>query len=385
MESIAGKKILFVITKSNWGGAQAYVYCLATHFSRKGARVIVALGGTGLPDAPKGLLAERLENADVRTIVVRSFARDISSKREFEAYKELRRIIRDERPDILHLNSSKAGGIGALAGRMEHVKRIIFTAHGWAHREPRSPVKRTLIWLGSWATVFFSHRVIVVSGRDYLDAPVLFSRQKFTVVHNGVASFPLLSRFDARKKLVSGTTLPENGFWILMQSELHLNKGVGTAIAALNLIAREYPDVMLVVLGDGEERTALEAQVLELKLTDRVYLLGFVPESRVYLRAADIFLISSRKEGMPMALLEAGVAGLAIVASKTGGIPEVITDTETGLLAVPDNPQAFASVLRVLIERPELRTTLGEKIAAHVEREFSEDRMISRTESVYLN
>ena len=137
METTVKKKILFVITKSNWGGAQRYVYDLATHLPKEEFEVAVAFGGTGEVGASAGLLEVRLREAGVRIIFLTTFARDIGILREFSAFFELLRTIRAENPDVLHLNSSKAGGLGALSGRIAGLRRIIFTAHGFAPNELR--------------------------------------------------------------------------------------------------------------------------------------------------------------------------------------------------------------------------------------------------------
>src|SRR3989344_3452956 len=167
MTTIVGKKILFVITKSNWGGAQTYVFRLAKSMREAGADVAGGLGGTGLPGAEAGMLKKKLAAESIRTLFLKSFARDISILREFHAFGELMRTIQKERPDILHVNSSKAGGLGALAGRLVGVPRVVFTAHGFPHREPRPFFARVLIWILSWLTITFSHKVIAVSVSDW--------------------------------------------------------------------------------------------------------------------------------------------------------------------------------------------------------------------------
>ena len=132
MGGLAKKKILYVITKSNWGGAQSYVYTLATAAKDAGADVAVAFGGTGGAGATTGRLELELQKVGIRTVFVKSFMRDISFFKEFRVLGELVRIFKTERPDIVHLNSSKAGGIGALAARLAGVGRIVFTSHGLA-------------------------------------------------------------------------------------------------------------------------------------------------------------------------------------------------------------------------------------------------------------
>src|SRR3989338_454048 len=119
-------RILYVITKANWGGAQRYVYDLATAAKEAGHEVAVAVGGTGI-------LTKRLQEASIRTIELplrqrRTFLLDLFT---FGSLFSLIRVFRAERPDVVHLNSAKAGGLGGLAARLAGVPRIIFTAHGW--------------------------------------------------------------------------------------------------------------------------------------------------------------------------------------------------------------------------------------------------------------
>ncbi len=222
MEPISREKLLMVITKSNWGGAQSYVYELAKTYANQGHEVMVALGGTGAKGADTGQLAERLRAEQISVHFLRNFSRDVSFFQDFAAFFELVRLTAKIKPDVLHLNSSKAGGVGALAGRLSGVPTIIFTAHGWAHREfRRNFLSRFLIRLSSWATILLSHRVIVVSQLDYTDAPVLCSRKKLELIRNGIDKFELLSREEARQKLSATVPIPSDCTWMLMLAELH--------------------------------------------------------------------------------------------------------------------------------------------------------------------
>ncbi|MEA2701816.1 MAG: hypothetical protein QOE22_525 [Candidatus Parcubacteria bacterium] len=384
MSTLTDKKVLFVITKSNWGGAQSYVYTLAKLAHEQGADVAVAFGGTGKRGADGGLLAQRLAGIGIRAVPVASFARDISIAQELRAFRELLAIIRRERPDILHLSSSKAGGIGAFAGRIARVKRIVFTVHGWAHRESRGIFARMLIRLSSWATVLLSHSVIAVSDCDRMTAPALFLRHRISVVHLGIAPFALLPRVKARQELIrKAPTLSETVPWLVMPTELHANKGIDIAIAALAKLSNTYPDDALVVLGEGEEREALLRQARELGVQDRVFMLGFIPDARQYLSAADIFLMPSRKEGLPLALLEAGHASLPVVASNVGGIPEIIGHEKNGLLTAPNDSDALAGSVARLLKNPEEARAFGTALQRTVSEQFSEEEMLTKTFALY--
>ena len=212
MTDLAGKRILFLITKSNWGGAQSYVYTLTTHCRAVGAEVAVIFGNPEGPGSEPGLLAARLMDAGIRVHAIPALARDVSLFAEWRAFRALLGLIRSEKPDILHLNSSKAGALGALAGRLARVPRIVFTAHGWAYREPRSLIWRWLVWKASWLTVVLCHAVIVVSEIDLRTAPILFSRRKMHLVHNGITTFPLMPRTEARGELAKRVPRLRPGF-----------------------------------------------------------------------------------------------------------------------------------------------------------------------------
>ena len=315
METTVKKKILFVITKSNWGGAQRYVYDLATALPKDEFDVGVALGGTGEPDANTGRLSERLAEAGVRTIFLKSFIRDVSLWHEWKTLSELIILFKQEHPDVVHLNSSKAGGLGALAARLAGVLNIIFTAHGWAHRENRSPFARLLIWLASWATILLVHQVIAVSKYDYHGAPVLFSRRKIRIIHNGIdLHMPFASGERIRSAFPPGVKITGT------IGDFSKNKNQ----IALVEEARVDPTMYVALVGDdGPERPHLEAKIKEYGLDGRVKIFGFMP-AREVLRGFDVFALPSLKEGLPYVLIEARAAGLPIVANRVGGVGEIL-------------------------------------------------------------
>lgn len=379
MESLAGKKIGLAITKSNWGGAQAYVYTLAKAFVEAGADVFVIAGGRGMPDEESGILFEKLAEAGVRTIFLPDLMRDISIIKEFKSFAHLVLLLRRERPHVLHLNSSKMGGLGALAGRLAGVRHIVFTAHGWAHREDRSAFARALIRLASFATVVLANRVIVVSKRDRDDAPAPLMQRKLLLIHNGIEPFPLLTREEARTAL----SLPTNEVVLLIIAELHPNKGIDIAIRALADLHGRFPHLSIACVGHGSEMQNLSELAGSLGVKDRVHFLGFIPDARSYLRAADLILMPSLKEGFPFALLEAGIASLPVIASRTGGIPEIIRDGLTGALVPPGNVSALAETLSFLISDAPSRTRLGTALGQHVRERFSEEAMLEGTLRAY--
>ncbi|MEK7209245.1 MAG: glycosyltransferase, partial [Patescibacteria group bacterium] len=150
------RKIIFVVTKGNWGGVQRYVYDLATALPSSRWTPVVALG-------QGSVLAEKLAAAGIAYRPLPTLGRDVKISADAAAGRALYRLFKIEQPDIIHLNSSKAGLIGALAGRLAKVPKIIFTAHGWAFNEDRGQLARWGIKILHWLTIIASHQTIVVS------------------------------------------------------------------------------------------------------------------------------------------------------------------------------------------------------------------------------
>ena len=153
------KKILYVITKSNWGGAQRQVFDLATNLPEDKFETAVALGGGGL-------LKEKLDGAGIRTIAVETLGRDIKIFNDLISFFKIFQIIKKEKPDILHLHSSKVGFLGALIGRLLGIKKIIYTVHGWMFLEKQPQWWTITMRFFSWLTILLTHKTIAVSEND---------------------------------------------------------------------------------------------------------------------------------------------------------------------------------------------------------------------------
>lgn len=342
-ESVANKpkKVLLVITKSNWGGAQRYVYDLATHLGKQ-YEVAVVAGGTGAPGSSNGVLFQKLTQVQVRTLFVASLTRNIRLLGDVYAFYELWQLFRKEKPDVVHLNSSKAGGVGALAARCAQVPRIIFTAHGWPFWEKRVFPLPFVIRLLSWITVVLSHKTICISQKDK-DALSHFPlvRKKVEVIYNGIESIPFIERMDARKTLFDNAHLVahEKDAWVVTIAEMTRNKNLFQAIDTVTTYNTTHPRrIFYTIIGTGELEASIVQYIKKKKMENHIHAYGFLDDARSYLKAFDVFYLPSLKEGVPYVLLEAMQAKLPIVASNVGGIPEVI-GTKSGVLVDSSNIQ----------------------------------------------
>ena len=372
--------LLFLITKSNWGGAQRYVYEMATAM-RVDYDVSVGSGGTGT-------MRDKLEAANIQTYTVAGWQRNINPLKELRSWWSLYRLLRSVRPDVLHLNSSKAGLSGAVVGRIAGVKNIVFTVHGWPFLEPRPPWWRALTWLGMYVTALFVHTLIPISHYDIAHAHMPGVKRKFApVVHNAVPEITFLPQREARAALLGADVAEANtaAAWLLTIAELHPKKNIATAIKAVAAHNDTYPDtpIFYLVIGDGVLKQALQTLVENKDAAKYIQLLGHVTDARQYLGAADMFLLPSYQEGLPYALLEAGAAGLPTIASDVCGIPEVITHEQNGLLFDPHNQATLEQALGQYTQHPDQRKQLGEAFRETIETNFTLREMTQKTMAAY--
>ena len=342
METQPKTKVMFLITKSNWGGAQRYVFDLASNLNPQQYDVVVALGG-------KGTLVQKLQTAGIRTISLSSLERDISFTKDWHSFRQLYRRIRQEKPDVLHVNSSKAGGLGAAAGRLTRVPAIIYTAHGWAFNENRGWVSRQLVAFFHWLTIMLSHRTIAVSEAIRQQFRWPFVQRKMTVILNGIAPIEYCSRTKARAELatlVPAINTESTVCWGVTIAELHPVKQHETTIHAVAQLKDQGVPYRHVIIGEGENRHTLEQLIQELDLGDHVFLLGQQTGAARWLKAFDIFVLSSRSEALGYVLLEALGASLPIMATRVGGIPEVVPNTPPHQLVPSGDSTALSNAIK---------------------------------------
>ena len=191
------RKILYMITKGNFGGAQRYVFDLATNLPKDQFEVVVAHGDGET-------LGSKLQEAGIRVIKLKSSQRNINPIKDVLAFFEILKVIRTEKPNIVHLNSSKVGLLGSLAVRVlnlywkvadkSYKLKAIFTGHGWAFTEERNLLSKAFLAMLHWKTLLMAHTTIAVSQRtaDQI-SHFPFIKKKIRTIYNGLEGFPLIS------------------------------------------------------------------------------------------------------------------------------------------------------------------------------------------------
>lgn len=382
METPTRKKILFLITKSNWGGAQRYVYDLATNLDPSLYEVVIALGGDGE-------LAEKLTSSGIRVVKLKQMKNTLSVIKLFQMVKECVKVIKTEKPDILHNNSSIAGLVGALSGRIVRTQNIVFTAHGWAFNEDRTTIQKKIFKVLHWLTVLLSHSTIAVSKAIKSQMNLPLTSAKMHIVHPGRRIDEIKSKEEARSIIETKIKNSEvslidfhSDIWVGTIAELHPIKQLERAIESVAEITQEHKNVRYIIIGDGQLRKTLQQKVKDLGLDKHVFFTGSIHEAGRLLKAFDIFVLPSKSESFGYVLIEAGLAELPVVATNVGGITDIITHEETGLLVEADNAPELTKAIKNLLEDESLRNRLA---TAHFKnmQEFSLEKMCQETSLVY--
>lgn len=286
----------------------------------------------------------------------------------------LARLHRALRPHVVHWHAARAHALGVIAARIAPVPVRILS------RRVDFPVRGSLGSRLLYADP--ADRIVAIS--EGVRAALLRSgvaAGTIRVVPSGIDA----SAFDApvdRTALRARLGIAPRTILVLNVAALAPHKSQTTLLRAAALLRERAPDLRLWIAGEGPLRAALEAEHAALGLGERVRFLGFREDVPDLLRAADLFCISSCLEGLGTSILDAMAAGLPVVATRVGGIPEAVTDGETGLLVPPGDPEGLAQAIGALAVDGGRRAAMGEQARARV-REFSADRTAERTRAVY--
>ena len=357
--------VLLVVTQMELGGAQNTCLWLANRLHRAGypTRLCFLYDKAGM--VPQLRSEHGFPIDDLRA--KRSGA-VISPLRVLRGCLRLWRLMRTARPDVVLTFTPYSNVLGCLIAWMAGIPLRIASQRTVLYHYPR------LLW---WAEGWLARRgviqqVIAVSEavRRFCVLEQGIPPERVQVIPNGVE----LDRFATvrEQRLAKRSELGlEGGFVILSIARLQPVKGLDDLIGAVALLRERVDRPLLLVVGGGPQKAELERLVAAAGLAGLVRLEGEVADPRPYLAAADVFALASTREGLPNALLEAMAAGLPIVATRVGGVPEAVEDGISGLLVQPGNPEALAEAIVRLWKDPEVRQQLGANASRRVAECFS--------------
>ena len=344
-------RILHIITRLDVGGSSENTILSVTRMPSEEFACGLVSGRTTEP--PPGItrsLAER----NIQWAVVPALRREIHPLRDLCALKALRRQIREGRPEIIHTHTSKAGFLGRLAARLEYVPHIIHTPHGHVFGGYFSPAaSRLFIGLERLAARWTDRIVTLTDAEAAQHLALGIGRpEQFITIASGVDLDDIASAAPVR--------LTPHGPVIGTVGRLTSIKGHQHLIDAVPEILRRCPAAHVALVGDGELRQALTERARRLDVNSRVIFTGYREDIPALIAGMDVFVLPSLNEGMGRVLVMAMALGKPIVASRVGGVPELLGQGEAGLLVPPADPRALADAICTLLADPVRAKTLGE-------------------------
>jgi|MTBAKSStandDraft_1061840.scaffolds.fasta_scaffold01661_14 glycosyltransferase involved in cell wall biosynthesis len=300
----------------------------------------------------------------------------------FSAGRLLMQRIHELNVDIIHSHGYKGDILLGVIPKKKRRIPIICTLHGWT-----STRSFTRMWfyekLDKYFIRFFDAVVLVTAGRYGNRTVIQFNPSGATLkeflIENGIPEI----QFENDNDYIQSSTEKNKSFIIGAIGRLSPEKGFNYIIDAMVQLSRLSDDYKLFVLGEGGERQNLENKVKEYDLQDKVFFLGYRNKAYNYLKKFDVFVLPSLTEGLPITLLEAMQAGIPIIATRVGGVPEVINDGITGLLVDPENSDQLAQKISFIRNNPGISTKLG-NAARHLSLErYSSKKMACKYREVY--
>lgn len=367
-----------VIARLNVGGPAALVLSVAAGLDPDRFETVVLHGGVGEGEAA---WADVRGAADVPLRPVRGLGPAVRPTDDVMALTALRRALRAFQPDVVHTHTAKAGALGrAVVRSMPRGSRpaVVHTFHGHVLHGYFSPRARAAIVAVERSLAKRTDAIVTVGAavRDDLLAAGIGRPEQYRVIGPGVDPIPLSDRATALAALGLSGDRPVVAFI----GRLTGIKRPDRAIEAMRLLADRGIDADLVVAGDGDLRAETERAAVP--LGDRVTFLGWTADVGGVLAAADVIVLTSDNEGMPVTLAEAAHAGVPAVATRVGGVPEVVLDGQTGLVVAP-TAEAVADGLAELLGDDDRRDRMGKGAMVHADQHLSTSTLVAAHQQLY--
>ncbi len=349
-------RILYIDTERFWRGGQEQLFTLIRGMKERGHQVMLAAPS----DAP---LSEKTRDLGVAT-------HDFVQRHELSplAYLRLRRLMGDLKPALIHFNTPRPILVGSRAARTQGVAiRVCSRRVNFPLRTVLSRYKSDRL-LDAIVTVSESIRETLLEGgvRESL----------IHVIYEGVD-------LDWIDSLRPPGVLPEGTSIVGIVAHLSPEKGHDTLLRAARRLVGRFPETRFVLVGEGQLKAKLVEDATRLGLRRQVIFTGFRSDSEALMKEFDIFCLPSLSEGLSSAILAAMASSLPVIATRVGGIPELVIDGKTGYLVPPDDPESLATALTRVLSSRGLRKELGAAGRARVETHFTLQRKLDRSESLY--
>lgn len=382
--------VLHIITRLDMGGSAQNTLSTCRGPLEHNYQVILATGlsqESQMTAIEKGIVARNVKAAVKKGLslkILPTLVRKIDPIRDMIALLSIWRLIRKVKPHIVHTHSSKAGILGRLAAWLARVPLIIHTPHGHVFYGHFPPGQSKLYLSLEAAFDNITDRTIALTSgecEDYVRLSVS-SRKKLVKIHSGVSLEKFKNPGGNPKEIKAAIGLGADDLVVGTIGWLLPIKGPVYLLEALQLLWPQHPNTNLIYIGKGELESRLKELAAETGIYEKVRFLGWRDDVHRILPIIDIFVLPSLNEGMGRAVVEAMAAGKPVVASRTGGIPDLVVNGTTGYLTEPGDPDGLANAIGRLLDNPVLRRQMGQEGRKRCTL-FSEKLMIAKVAELY--
>jgi len=379
-------KILRVIARLNMGGPALHVAYLTEGLTKRGYDTTLVSGSLARGEDSMAFVADA---HGVEVVRIDELGREISPLRDLLATIRLAKLIRRERPQILHTHTAKAGTVGRVAALLAGSRKppiIVHTFHGHVLRGYFGPLRSLFFRLLERRLAAGTTALIAVSPqvRDDLVALGVAPRERFVVIRLGIelderVAPELNGRGESRRYL----GIPGDRFAVGWIGRMTAVKRTDDVLVAFKRLRDGGVDAVLCMVGDGPDRLQLEQRAHELGVARNTVFLGYQEDVAPFYAAFDALVLPSGNEGTPVSVIEALAAELPVVATRVGGVPDVVRDGEDGFLVEAGATDDLADRLAQLAGDPALRARMGKQGRERVLPRYAVERLVEDIDELY--
>jgi len=373
-------KVCHIITMLELGGAQRNTLYTLANLDRDRFVTVLICGKGGTLDA------EARSSASFKTYFLNGLVRPVKPLKDLLCVFSILKILRAERPDVVHTHSSKAGILGRIAAWLAGIPVVVHTFHGFGFNDFQNPLTRAVYVFAEKITAPLADRFIAVTNEDitkglrYGIGPA----EKYSLIRSGIDISRYSSLAMDKNALKREFGLPQDTSVVTTIGPFKPQKNLGDFVRASAVILKSFPRAYFLVAGDGEQKHMLKELIGRLGLEGKVILLGWRGDTDKILSVTDVFVMTSLWEGLPRSILEAMSSGLPVVANAVDGVKEIVKDGTTGYLVEPRDIGRLAEKTAYLLNNPAAAKEMGKKARAAIDAQYDIRNMVKEQERLYL-
>ncbi|MDR0617623.1 MAG: glycosyltransferase family 4 protein [Endomicrobium sp.] len=370
-------KVCYIITKLDLGGAQKVALDIGNGLNKNPFNVFFITGVGGILD--KDI------DKTFKVYKLKQLVREMSPLKDLKTLIDIYKILKIERPDIVHTHTPKAGILGRIAAKLAGIKVIVHTVHGYGFSDKHKwYLKYLFIYIERFCALF-STRIIFVSKENIKKGfkYKIAKKNNFTLIRAGIDT-DFYKNFVLKSDFKKSARINHNAKIVVTVASFKPSKNLKDFINVARLVTKNIKDVVFVIVGDGKQRKELESLIEKFNLTNKVILLGWRTDIANILKSVDMFVLTSLWEGLPCSILEAMCCAKPVIANAIDGIREIVVDNKTGFLIEPNDYEQMAKKIEYLLLNDNISKEMGKNGFNLVGEEFNINYIVNQHEKLYL-